>query len=79
MKRKTTIYKATEQTKEVKEDIVCDWCGDEFKLYELDKISSFVIKWNSDSYYNGLSFSFDICQNCFEKHLKDKSRDIPEN
>ena len=54
--------------------IKCDWCGKESKLE--DTITEFKIQFGVGSKYDDDMYVADICDDCFDKHLKNKMKRV---
>jgi len=76
MVNKITVTRFKEITEEVIRSVSCDWCGEEFN--ETDAINSFSIHFGYGSKYDGDIYYFDICDDCFDKYLKDKASEVIE-
>lgn len=71
-KEETVILKKTEK-------IICNFCGEEIKkegenvFYDYIEIKK---KWGYLSDFDGQTHSFDICQNCYKKLIKEFKHQI---
>ena len=65
------------KTKEIKvEEATCDWCGKLFGKLRLEDqpYGEVEIRFGYGSKYDGDKWIAEICDNCFDKHLKSKLR-----
>ena len=70
MKEKVTILKPKVYEETTITNIICDFCGRHFQFD--DAISEGVIEFGYGSKYDGDRVYFDICDDCFDKILKNK-------